>query len=332
MQHTPCLSSDYVALLFEILEQNNISPISIIDALNFPWPLPSMVSISTFESLLDYIISNHSIDNLGLLMAIKSGTTGHGFLGYAAKSSDTIEDALSTNAMYLTSRIEGVSLHVIKGELESEIVIEMPFNKHTSHFFSQFILGTFFAFFVELFPKERLPATVKFNTKKDHSFKQFKQQFPSVQYQFEQTVNSVLLPNSLLAMVLPTKDKMLKQLLLAKIPNSATVKTYSSLVEELLMASLNNPMSQSDIAAWLHINERTLKRKLQAEQTSYRQLLTSLRLKQIDKILRSESITAEKLAEKMGYASYSSFMRLFKNWTGTTYLNYIKQLSTKDKQ
>ena len=68
----------------------------------------------------------------------------------------------------------------------------------------------------------------------------------------------------------------------------------------------------------LYMSESSLRRRLQAEETSYQAIKDEVRCQvAIDKLLREDARVAD-LAELLGFTEPSSFVRSFKSWTGYT--------------
>lgn len=70
-----------------------------------------------------------------------------------------------------------------------------------------------------------------------------------------------------------------------------------------------------DIARQLHVSERTLKRRLQAEGTSFRDLQAESLCKRAEQLLAGESSLTH-IAEVLGFADLSTFSQAYKRWTG----------------
>ncbi|MGW5113473.1 AraC family transcriptional regulator [Nocardia sp. NPDC004123] len=75
--------------------------------------------------------------------------------------------------------------------------------------------------------------------------------------------------------------------------------------------------SQDEVAAGLRMSVRTLRRRLDEEGTSYRELVDETRQMLAEELL-SIGATVEDVAGRLGYADASGFTHAFTRWTGTT--------------
>ena len=72
------------------------------------------------------------------------------------------------------------------------------------------------------------------------------------------------------------------------------------------------------IAKNMHMSVRTLKRKLEADGTSYSELLEEQRRGKAMLLLRRDDLAIEEIADRLGYSDAANFTRAFKRWTGAT--------------
>jgi len=94
-------------------------------------------------------------------------------------------------------------------------------------------------------------------------------------------------------------------------------------VESLLLAHIQQGKpSINKVAEFFHMNERTLRRKLEAHQTTYSELLVQVQQKVARRMLDNPSIAIEDIAEKLRFSETSAFYRAFKRWTGKTPAEY----------
>jgi AraC-like DNA-binding protein len=93
----------------------------------------------------------------------------------------------------------------------------------------------------------------------------------------------------------------------------------SAAIKSLVNIDLPKGMpSFAKVAAMLFMSESSLRRRLQAEETSYQAIKDEVRCHvAIDKLLNEDTRVAD-LAEFLGFTEPSSFVRSFKSWTGYT--------------
>jgi len=70
------------------------------------------------------------------------------------------------------------------------------------------------------------------------------------------------------------------------------------------------------VARLLQLSERTLKRRLQDDGTSFRALLADARQQQARTLLADGALSLSDIAEQMGFSDLSSFSQAFKRWFG----------------
>jgi AraC-like DNA-binding protein len=76
------------------------------------------------------------------------------------------------------------------------------------------------------------------------------------------------------------------------------------------------------IAKQLHITSRTLRRKLVAEGTSYREILADVRKMLAIDYLKKTQLNTEEISERLGFSDAANFRQAFKKWTGKTPSRY----------
>lgn len=70
-----------------------------------------------------------------------------------------------------------------------------------------------------------------------------------------------------------------------------------------------------ELAQRLHVTSRTLRRKLQAEGTSYADILASVRKNLAIRFLRTTQMKTEEIAEALGFSDAANFRHAFRRWT-----------------
>jgi AraC-like DNA-binding protein len=78
----------------------------------------------------------------------------------------------------------------------------------------------------------------------------------------------------------------------------------------------NGSVTEQSVADSLHTTPRNLHRKLQKEGTSFKQVLTDVRMDLAQQYIQDRSKTLTEISFLLGFSEVSSFSRAYKNWTG----------------
>jgi AraC-like DNA-binding protein len=77
---------------------------------------------------------------------------------------------------------------------------------------------------------------------------------------------------------------------------------------------LSGTSSAQDVARLFGIHERTLRKRLRAEQTSLHRLVSQTRFELAQQLLRYTKLPTSEIAMELRYADLSTFSRAFKSW------------------
>ena len=86
-------------------------------------------------------------------------------------------------------------------------------------------------------------------------------------------------------------------------------------IRRILLTNLMRPRSFGDIASAVNMSERTLRRKLREENTSFRNLVDQLRMEMAIKYLRDTDLTVEAISDSLGFSDAANFRQAFRRWT-----------------
>jgi AraC-like DNA-binding protein len=127
--------------------------------------------------------------------------------------------------------------------------------------------------------------------------------------------------------------------------NSTAFKLYRSQCDALLKASEAEPIGLaenvrkhlslfvyniptiSEVAHTFNTTERTLRRKLSLEQSSYQKLVDQVRYEKAKSLLRQSASPIEQIADKLGYREPASFNHAFSRWSGLSPSAFRRQAS-----
>ena len=96
-------------------------------------------------------------------------------------------------------------------------------------------------------------------------------------------------------------------------------------VEDLLLSSPRSMPRMEAVAASLYMSSRTLRRLLDAEETTFQEISDELRHDLSKQYLRNSQLNLDEVAELVGYTESTNFRRAFKRWQGVPPARYRRQ-------
>lgn len=98
----------------------------------------------------------------------------------------------------------------------------------------------------------------------------------------------------------------------------------SGQIRGLLLSRPGRLPDMEQLATSLHMSSRTLRRRLQQDNVSFRTLLEEVRETLAEELLAIGGLSLEEVAERLGYGEVSNFIHAFKRWKGVTPSQYRK--------
>jgi AraC-like DNA-binding protein len=95
-------------------------------------------------------------------------------------------------------------------------------------------------------------------------------------------------------------------------PDSFVAQVRAAILSELRTGSI----SVSTVARRLGTSERTLRRRLDADETTYQEQLAELRMNLATRYMAEEQLSVDEIALLLGFSDRTSFIRAFRRWTG----------------
>ena len=147
---------------------------------------------------------------------------------------------------------------------------------------------------------------------------------------FEQPSCSLVMARSLMDKGVLQSEQTLARFLRHPVLSMLTLQyersSWTSQVRELIRKDLTQMPELNAIAAQLELHPQTLRRRLAAEGTTFKDIKNRLRRDVALHYLGRRGLSIEDIAHRAGFSESSAFIRAFKAWTGVTPYSYRKGL------
>lgn len=259
---------------------------------------------------------------LGMEFGLAVKPTSHGFLGYAFMSSATLGKAILLLNKYRSLYLGQFSPLV--SEMSQHVTISISeqnnFGILRQIFFESFLVMV--CRNVSLLTGESLQDwEVMVDWPEPDYFEQYRHLLPS--WKFNQPYNRIVFPSAFLMKPLLFADPVAVRHALEQLEREAREAEMTDSpnivprVRVRLRPDVNGAYpSLRQMAAQLHLSERTLKRRLQTSGTTYKALLNDERKRRAFVLLSDEGRNVQDVAYMLGYSDPAAFTRAFRKWTG----------------
>lgn len=290
------------------------------DALNDPL---FRVDSQRVIELMHHCIGLTGRTDFGLLVgsAFKPGTFDA--LGYAVMCCETLRDAILLNARYqpINQTLGNTSL-----DTEEHFAIMRWVAREDDHDWLRPITEAVFAGYARLGRwltwRDRQPIRhMRFRHAEPADVHTYQALF-DCPLEFAASENAMRFDEDFLATRLQQHDAYMLTLLTERLDKQlALLESRVALHTDILKLLNKHPQqvpTLTQVADMLNMSERTIKRHLKAEATSFSRLLEEHRKQRAMYFLTQTEITVTELAEQLGYREPCSFQRAFKQWFGKT--------------
>lgn len=265
---------------------------------------------------------------IGLLAGHRLGVTDYGLYGYALISSATLREALlfsmkyhqmATPTVRMSLRIndeEGISAFRMEDLIKIDSLYQFNLELQFGLVFSLFkeMAGPDFRFtevcakfpqveYLEAY-KELFDCKISFN-----------QPFNELRFDTGWVDKPLVRANSITAKI--TKELCDQTLIEMRSKEGLTGDVY-----RVISSNIRGFGQEEDVANYLNMSSRTLRRKLSAEDTSFQQILNDVRTQLAIEYLKNSDFTIEDIADRLGFSDATNFRHAFKKWTGRTTGSY----------
>ena len=241
---------------------------------------------------------------------------------HACRTAETLGGALTIYCDFFN--LLGLGLHYKLQQIEQQTVIQLHAeagfvpehylfenNLYRTHRFSNWLVGKF------------LPLTaVNLAYPEPAHAADYSKLFPDTDILFGQQHCALILPAEYLTLSVQQSQQSLqafmKDPLYELLCQKFSYQTWTHRVQQQLRQPAGLSLDLEAIAEALTIHPQTLRRRLQEEDLSFREIKNNLRRDIAINCLSQDSLPVDEIAQKCGFSDASVFVRTFKKWTGKT--------------
>jgi AraC-like DNA-binding protein len=261
-----------------------------------------------------------SVPGLGLEIGGLFNISAYGVLAFAMSSCATVRELVQLGVHYssLSFSIAHKRFETVNGEMR--VIIE---DDHIPAPLRRFLierdLAAFYNIQFELFSRTLPLARIELRYPKPPWADLYEQRF-GVMPTFDAETNLLSASARILDLPLPRANTRALRYWTAELGRLLDERRrLSGLVGEVRSLLLEHPEYLADmtkVAAAFHTTARNLRRRLDAEGSSYRDLVEEFRQTLAEKLLLDSHLSIEQIADRLAYREVASFTRAFRRWSG----------------
>jgi AraC-like DNA-binding protein len=260
-------------------------------------------------------------DWLGFHLAREFDLRQIGLIYYVLASSGALGESLLKAERYCQIVNEGISLRLRAGNELAIVFDYVGVQRHPDHHQIEFWITTFLRLCRELTKRHLTPSRVAVMHHHKQGVSNLRS-FMGCEIEFGAKSDLLAFPKGSDSMPIVSADTHLNELLIkyceeALARSVRSRRSIRSDVENAIAVELPHGASQAgEIARKLGMSQRTLARRLAAEELSFTEIVDELKRKLADRYLRDAELSISQIAWLLGYRENSAFAHAFKRWTG----------------
>lgn len=326
------LPAVYVLLMVEVAKRWHVTETDLIEPFGLTHDMLSdpstRIPLETINEILKLAFELTEEPGLAFYMGMQMKLSSHGFIGFAAMTADTIAQALELVERFISVRLTGIALRLERDGDKAHLYLETDIALQPLRDNAIAALMVGLGQMAQVITGQTLYGIAELTIAKPDQFEEFYYALPA-QIHFERPYNRISFDAAYLDTPLIMADAVSLQLAVEQCERELVAfghhNRFIRQVRDLIYQEQAGFRNVEQVAADLFMSERTLKRQLAQEGTTFSDILEDIRRQKAITLLQSDEQSLERIGEKLGYSDVANFNRAFKRWTGTTPGQYRKQ-------
>lgn len=291
------------------------------------------ISWEKMAALLRNLMAAQTSPAWAALMGAQFGISPHGALGYAALSAPTLGAALEVVAEYLAVRVSAIGIELERKD--QRYILRLFDRGDSADVFNpgcEAALKTFESLIATILGDAHTSETAIYLARPQPEQDDDLQRTFDSKLQFAAGQNAISIPAKWWPYPSPLHDESsyrtnlakCRELLSARLEQASFTHDVTAVLQQYFEQQINGqsdwqaPPGLKQVADNMHMTSRTLIRRLQAEDQTYKDILRNLRRDYARSLLGNARLSVAEVGECLGYREPANFGRAFRSWFGTS--------------
>lgn len=278
------------------------------------------VPLATYRALIAQAVVLSGEAGLGLLVGRSLGPSSHGIVGFAASSSPSIAEAMQVVKRFISLRTPLVSVRTEVAGDALHVIITPAMDLQTISLTVLEIAVTAIKNIADRLVVAQTACTQVYFAAPEPSYVKLARSVFNCPVGYGAAWSGLVFPWDVARKALSRHDNLVLEEALricqAELERLSPAWTLRESLERLILERQGEFMSLARAAQIMNLTPRTLHRRLEAEDTSYQEILDGLRRRLAHQYLCVDRISVKETAYLLGYSDVANFRRAFKRWEG----------------
>jgi AraC-like DNA-binding protein len=318
--------------LLDLLESEGFDVVAVLDRAGIPKSARedprTRLPQGKFEALWQVAIQVTGDPAIALRVSTLAKPSTLGIVGYLASASESRRNAFELVKGLTPLLWENFNCDLASDDDVAFMRFRAGSGSRTSRFTMEYSVGLAIAMSRSLGAARADPLEARFSYAAPDYAAEY-ERILRLPVRFDAGEDGVLFPISLMDSSNPSADAGLRLLLqqyaadqLARIPSNPRFS-------ERVRATIRSMLTQGDlgagtVAAKNSMSDRTLRRRLRDEGTSYQEVLDDVRAQLARRYLANQEHAIDEVALRLGFSDASAFTKAFRRWTGQTPADFTR--------